>query len=247
MSSERFLIEPDESEEPDGTKSRMSGCLVGCLIACCVAVVLLLVAAVWIARNWQGWLADFGSHAIDTMVEASDLPELEKEEIHAQVARLADAIRTGKLPPEKLAQIMENLMESPLLPTMVVASVEIKYFDRSGLTEEEKEQGRIDLRRFVRGMIDKRIDEDAFQAVIDPIADKQPDGEIRIRETATDEQLRALLKAAKEQADAAEIPAEVDQVDPSDEVQRIIDAVLVADGPEIDPEMNTEPAPAELP
>ena len=241
MPSERFQIEPYESDEPDRTKSRMSGCLVGCLGAFGVSVILLVVAAVWISRNWQDWVADFCLHAIDTMVESSDLPELEKKEIQIQVVRVADAFSAGELPAEKMALIVEYFKESPLLTSMVVASVERKYFDRSGLTDEEKEQGRIDLRRFVRGMVDEEIDEDAFHAAVEPITDKRPDGGWRIRETVTDDQLRALLKAAKEKADAAGIPAEVEEVDPSDEVQRIIDAALLAD----DPEAHVELEPAE--
>ena len=58
------------------------------------------------------------------------------------------------------------------------------------------------------------------------IADRQPNGGWKLRETLTDEQLRAFLKAAKEQADAAAIPEQPESFDPSDEVKRIIDEAL---------------------
>ena len=42
----------------------------------------------------------------------------------------------------------------------------------------------------------------------------------------SDEELRAFFKEAKAQADAAQIPPEPEDIDPSDELKRIIDQAM---------------------
>lgn len=223
MSSDRFEIEPEVVYRE---KSGYSGCLRGCLIAGVVLLVLAGIVAFWIANNWRAWVSDLGVEAVDQMLAESDLSDQERKEVGEQVDRIAEAFRSGQLSGEQLGEAVQKIIESPLMPSLVVSAANEKYLNDSGLTDEEKAQGRIDLQRFVRGMMDEKIKEDQFEEVIAHIAEKQEDGQWQFRDKATDEQLRALLKSAREKADAAEIPAEVEEIDPSDEIRRIIDETL---------------------
>ncbi len=221
--SDRFEIEEPEAYRE---KSGMSGCLKGCLIASAIMLVLVIVVGIWVARNVKGWTADITSQVVNVVIDESDLPDQEKVEIKDQVARLTDAFREGDLSFEQAGKVVEDIMKSPLMPSIVVAGIERKYFEDSGLTEEEKEAGRTALNRFVTGMIEEKIGEQEFEAAMSKIAVKQPDGQWQMRDSVSDEELRGLIDFLKEKADAAEIPAEVQQVDPSDEMKRIIDAAL---------------------
>ena len=58
------------------------------------------------------------------------------------------------------------------------------------------------------------------------VADRQPDGNWRLRQQVSDADLRAALTEAKAQADKAGIAEEPEEFDPSDEFQRIIDEAL---------------------
>ena len=149
MSSDRFEIEPDY---PERERSGWQSCLVGCLIVTVVLLVLGGIAVRWIWVNWRNVVADAGTEVFAKLVDQSELPDLEKGEVKAQINRLGDAFRENRIPPERIGMILEGFFESALFTSSVVMAVERKHFDQSELTDEEKEQGRKDLRRFVRGM-----------------------------------------------------------------------------------------------
>ena len=223
MSDDRFGI---DEPQPSGQTSMLSGCLKGCLIVGVIGLIVAAIGIYWISQNWRGVLADFGTGIVEAVIEESELPDQEKSEIMEQFNRIAGAFREGELSGEQLALVIEQVAESPLLPSIVVQGINRKYFANSGLTEEEKEAGRTALNRFVRGMIDEKISEDSFEQAMSKIAVKQADEQWEFKDSVTDEELRELIQFLKEKADAAEIPEVIDEVDPSDEMKRIIDSAL---------------------
>lgn len=214
------------SDEDARGRSKWTSCLIGCLGVLAVLIVLAAIAGIWIGRNWRGLFADVGSQAVNQVIDSSELPPQEKVEVKAQVERVAKGFRNGEISSKQAAAIMEKLTKSPLMPSLVVAAVEKTYFDRSGLSNEEKAQGRQSLTRFARGAIDGKIDQKAIDGVMAHVADRRPNGQWQLRSQVSDAELRAALADAKSQADAAGIPAEPEKFDPSDEVKRIIDEAL---------------------
>ncbi|HYO24875.1 MAG TPA: hypothetical protein VEQ85_07990 [Lacipirellulaceae bacterium] len=194
-----------------------------------IGVALLIVGAVaayFIARNWRDWTADLGVQVVEQTLEASDLPAPEKAEIGAQVDRVATAFREGKLSARQIEALVQRLAASPLATSLVVAAVESKYLQKSGLPEEEKSAGRTTLRRFARGVIDSSIPEAQRDAALAHLADRDADGGWTLRERVSDDELRAFFAAAEAEADAAQIPDEPEVVDPSEELRRVIDDAL---------------------
>jgi len=241
MANERFVI---EEEQPYRETSKAGCCLKGCLIAGGIFLIVLLLLGFWVSRNWQRWAADLGSEVLNQIIDEADWSKPEKEEVKQQVARLAGAVRNGNLTGEQLGQVMQLILESPLLTSIVVAGIEKEYIEPSGLDEAEKEAGRVALRRFMRGMIVQKISEDDFEEAMSKIADKGPNGEWQMRDAATDDQLRELIQLVQDKSDAAEIPEEVEDVDPSAEMRRIIDTALGEDTAEAAEEpTDEEPAP----
>ena len=223
-------------------RSSSSGCLKGCLIAAVIVILIALGVVVWVMLSWKGWVADFTTEAVGVMIDESDWPDQEKLELKAEVERLGQAFRNGDLSGDQLLVLMEEIADSPLMTTMVVAAIETKYVDDSGLSDEEKEAGRVALRRFVRGMINDKISEDDLDEAMRHIADKGPDGEWELRESVSDDELRKLFEIVEAKADEAGIPEEVEEVDPSDELRRIIDEAL-AGGGQAEAETEAEPEP----
>lgn len=222
----RFDPDPTYTEAPPRERSGCRSCMTGCLIVGAVLLVLLIIAGIWIYRNWRDWGADFASMALAQAVDATALPAGEKQEMKVQVDRVTEAFRDQRLPIEKLGTLVEQIVESPVMTTLVVSAAEKQYLDESGLSDEEKVDGRQILRRFLRGLIDEKIKEPEFDAVMAHIADRQPGGNWELREQVSDEDLRKFLAAAKEAADKAEIPDEPEAVDPSEELKKMIDAAL---------------------
>ncbi|HEX3602312.1 MAG TPA: hypothetical protein VHU84_19315 [Lacipirellulaceae bacterium] len=226
-SDPRFDVFPNEGQVPK-QRSKWASCLIGCLAALGIVMVLLIGIGVWMMFHWRGFVADVGSQAIGQMVDTSDLPQQEKVEVKQQVDRIDKAFRDGKISMEQMGAIIQKVMDSPLMPSLIVAGVDKKYLDHSGLSNEEKAQGRIALNRFMSGAIAKKIDEKGIDAVMTHVADRQANGSWRLRQQVSDADLRAAIGEAKAQADTAGIAAEPPPFDPSDELKRIIDDSMPA-------------------
>jgi hypothetical protein len=80
----------------------------------------------------------------------------------------------------------------------------------------------------MRGAIDEKISQADVKKAMAPVSTEKPDGNLELKESVTDDELKAFLATAKAEADAAEIPAQVEAVDPSDEFKRLVDQTLGA-------------------
>lgn len=226
-SDHRFSAEVSESDPQEKKeKSGWSTCLTGCLIAVLVMIVLIAIALFWVSRNWREWASNYGAQALKQVIDESQLPVQEKVEIKVQIDRVADAVREGRVSREQLGTLMQTMLESPLMTSFVAAAVESQYFDKSDLSDEEKSDGKRTVRRFLRGTIDGKIDQQGIDAAMSHVADREANDNWKLRKQVSDEELRAFLAEAKAQADEAGVAEEPEDVDPSDEVKRIVDEVL---------------------
>jgi hypothetical protein len=216
----------DQYDLPPRPRSAWKTCLIGCLGVLAVFILLAVIAGFWVGRNWRGWFANFGAEAINQGIDSSDLPPQEKLEVKEQVGRVAKGIRDKQISMEQAGRIVDKLVHSPLMPTLVVVTVGNRYFDRSGLSNDEKTAGQKSLKRFASGIVDHKIDEEGIDAVMKHVANRKPDNSWELRSRVSDAELRAALTEAKAQADAAGVPDDPPEIDPSDEVKRIIDESL---------------------
>lgn len=233
----QFRVQDDRFEggastEAPKKKSALATCLTGCLIVFVVVLVLGTIAGIWIWRKLPEWGADFASQGAKQAISETDLPEEEKAEISVQIDRLADAARARKLSMSQLGEFFQNFVQSPLMTTLAMSMIDKKYIEPSGLTDDEKAEARITVQRFMRGAIDQKISEADIEKAMSPVSTRKPDGTTELKNKVTDDELKAFLATAKEQADAAEIPEEVEAVDPSDEFKRLVDKTLSEGGDE---------------
>jgi hypothetical protein len=225
--ADEHLFTADVAAPP--TEKRRSGwqnCFIGCLIVCVILFVLLALVAFWISRNWRDWIATGGTEGIRQAMLDSQLPPQEQQEIMVQVDRVATAFRDKQVSAEQLGVLAEKLMQSPLMSAIVASTIDRQYLAKSNLSEEEKTEDRRTLQRFVRGVIDKKIDEQGLDAAMTHVADRDRQGHWQLKKQLTDEELRAFFAEAKRQADDAGIPAQPAEIDPSEEVKKIVDAAL---------------------
>lgn len=230
----RFEIEPAEYSTTRKRRSTFASCLLGCLMVAGILMILIAIGAFWLSRNWRGFVADFGKQRVNEAIDASDLPAQEKVEIKEQVERVGTEFGEGRISMEQAVQIIENLTKSPLMPMMTVATIDAIYLDRSGLSDEEKADGRVTLQRYVQGTMEGKISQQDLDSVMSHIADRQGKQGWKLRQRVSDADLRAAIKEAELQADAADIPAEVEvTIDPSDEFKKAIDEALAEPGAEV--------------
>jgi hypothetical protein len=224
VQDDRFESGANAPEAPK-KKSALATCLTGCLIAFVVMLVLGALAAWWIWNNAASWAAGAGSQVAKEMINQTELPEEEKTDISLQIDRLADAGKAGELTLPQLSKFFQDFAQSPLMTTLAMSVIDKKYITPSGLSDEEKAEAQVTVQRFMRGAIDQKFNEAAMEKAMAPVSEER-EGQVVLREKVTDEELRAFLKNAKSEADAAGIPAEVESVDPSDEFKRLVDQTL---------------------
>ena len=212
--------------KPDLPKSEGRGCLKGCLIAAAVLLILAIVAAWIVSLNWRDWTGAFVRTGLEETLNEMDLPAEEKEQIQEQVERVVTAFEEGTLTGDQVEMLFDELVQSPLPGAVIAFSIEKKYFDRPDLSDEEKDAGRTTLRRCVRGYSDGDLTEEDVDAVLGHIGTKDPDGSWVFRDDVTDEELRKFLAEARKRADTAGVAETVEEVDPSDEIKRIVDPIL---------------------
>jgi hypothetical protein len=225
----RFSADVEGLGMPVERKSRWQSCLTGCLVVFVILIIVAVLVGFWISRNWRGLASSFGTAVIQQGVEASQLPAEEKQQIMVQVERVAQAFRENTISQKQLENLAHKLVESPLMSLMVASTIDQQYFAKSGLSNEEETEGRQTVQRFFRGSIDEKINEAGIDAAMAHVADRDPaNGQWKLRQTLTDDQLRAFLAEAKKQADAAGIPEQPAEIDPSEEIKKIVDAALAA-------------------
>lgn len=205
-----------------GRGVRRGGLLQGCLIALVVIVVLLGVAGYFAYTNFRSFAAQAMQTQISAAIDKSQLPEDQKAGIKAEVQTLAQDFKDKKVTLEQLGQILEELTEGPILPIGGVALVEEKYIKTSAMTDEEKAASVRTLRRFARGLAEKKIQREVLNDVVKPIVNIKADGSWQFKETVTAQELQQFLDAVKTKADEAQIPDEDYVVDVAGEVRRAI-------------------------
>ena len=207
-----------------------NGCLWGCLIAGLIGLLVLVVGCIggvyYVTYQAKQLMVTGVRFVVVQGIEQSELTAEDKKQVIAEVDRLVDAYKQGKINEKDAENILTELQESPLIPLFVCFGIEKQYLDKSGLTDEEKADARKQLQRLVRGGMDKKIDESDIQALLAPLQQNGPNGQQQMKPTLTDEEIKTFIAGAKELADEAEIPDEAFAIDIGDEVKRIVDRGL---------------------
>ncbi len=224
----RFTADVEGTGGPVERKSGWKSCLTGCLIVFVILVVIAILIGFWIARNWRDWAATAATEGIKQMISGSQLPAQEQQEIMVEVDRVAKGFREKTISAEQLGKLAQSFVESPLMSVIGASMIEKEYFAKSGLSAEEKTAGSQTLQRFIRGSIDEKINKAGIDAAMVYVADRDPQGQWKLHQNISDADMRAFLAEAKKQADAAGIPEQPAEIDPSEEIKKIVDEALAA-------------------
>jgi len=204
------------------------GVLAGCLITLGVLFLIVVVGVIYVAMNAGKW-ATAGGHALAVeMVNQSDMTQDDKNAIIAELDGLKAGVDSGEISMEDMGKVMEGLAESPLIPVAAMTFMEKQYIRPSGLSDEEKADAKLHIGRFARGVFNKNISQTAIEEVTAPISEPDPQnpGQTRLKEKATDEEIREFITRVKQHADDAEVSSEPFEVDIPAEFKKVIDKAL---------------------
>lgn len=224
--SDPFLSE-DQEAVPE--KKGLSGCAIAG-IGCSVIIVLLLIAvgvgAWWISRHGRQFGTDFAAAAMKEGLRELDVPDEQRQRMHARIDDVGKRFKEGELELEQVAMIFQKLSQSPILPAGVSLFAKRVYIRDSGLDDDEKQAAHLAIQRFSRGVIDELIPETERESVLDMISTKDPNGNRQFKQKLTDAELRAFVAAAGKAADDAGVPDKVPEINFADEFDKAIDEAL---------------------
>ena len=200
---------------------------------------VLLVGGIWyVAANADRWLVGLGREAIVAMIQDSEIPAQEKTEVIEQIDRVVTAYKDRKINQEDLNRVLTELQDSPALTVVSLYGIDESYLADSKLSEAEIAAGRRAFQRVIRGVYEKKIEEDALYDALpeerEMSTGNQTDGAI-VRPASTnseseisDDDLREAITKLKVMADNAQIPDEPFQLDIGDEIKKVVDKALAA-------------------
>lgn len=207
-------------------RNRRGNLLVGCLTALGIFLIVVIIATVFVIRMWRGWAAGWMESGIETALVQMKIDDAEQAEIMGHVSTLMTRFKDKEIGFEELALIAESIAESPLLGAAIVGGVDALYFKESGLSEEEKAEGRVQLARYAQGLRQKSIDPDTLDSVLKSVSTSTPDSNdiqinvpeklniiLRSADEVSDDDLREVIAQARAKSDEAginEFPEEID-------------------------------------
>jgi hypothetical protein len=203
---------------------------------------VVCVAGVWyVATNVEGWLVSLGREAIVAGINDSDLPQAEKDEVIAQVDRVANAYKEKKINQQDLEKFMTELQDAPAMQALALYGIDEIYLSEANLPPAELAAARRTFQRAIRGVLEGKISQDTLLASF-PQEDElmqlaqNADGNLKPEDVrlvgnapgddVNTEDLREMLVKLKVACDNAGIPDEDYQPDIGDEVKKLVDRLL---------------------
>ncbi|MBU6414004.1 MAG: hypothetical protein KGS45_11070 [Planctomycetes bacterium] len=194
----------------------------GCLIAAGIVLALIVAIVIWVALSWKGWAGSVMRQSTTGIVQKSSLADDQKSAVISRVDALTKDFEDGKISTEQFGNVMKALAESPIMAAGAVYGIDKAHIEKSGLTKEEKDAGRLELQRVARGMSDGSLKPQNLQAVIDTVSETDPFGNKKMKQKLTDADLKALFAKSKETADAAKVSNEPFTIDLVYEIDKVI-------------------------
>ena len=220
----------DSQERDDAGAPKSNGCrniAIGCGCLTVLLVVVGISVGLWVQQNWKGLAADAAKMVAQQAVQEAEMPAADKQRVLDRLNRLADDFKSGKISTEQMVRVFEEVAQSPLFPIAMVMFAEKQYVGPSGLTAEEKQAAKRTLQRLARGSFEKSISSEKLEEVMSLIQIDQGNGQKKMKEKLTDDELKTFLARAQQVADEAAVPDEPFEVNIPDELDKAIDDALM--------------------
>jgi len=209
-----------------GPVARRGNLLVGCLAVLGVVVLLAVVGGVIVSMNWRGWVSSGMNTTMKAVVAETNLPQDQVGRINTQVDQLTAAFEAGDLTLEDMGRVAEAVEGHPILPAGVLEYVESKQESVTGLSDEERAAGRLATQRLQRATIEQGLTFTDLEPILEPISQRDQDGDQIILQNPTVPQLKLYAEEAAKKADELGVPVEPYDVDIAEQIERLINDTL---------------------
>ena len=233
------LVSKRRVRKYESRRGGMSAGCMGCLVVAIVLLALVLGGGIYAWMNWKNWAGDLAIAGVTQFVDASELTDEQKTALKGEFTSIVERFKSGEITLDQLAAAAKKLEDSPIVPAGLALAANAKYIAPSSLTEEEKSDARIQISRFVHGVIEEKIPKDKIDAAVAPIALQTQPGQWQFKDQSLvkTEELKTLVANMRKEADDAGVAEQPPEVDLAAEIRKIMDEVLTGAA-------STSPAPS---
>jgi hypothetical protein len=198
-----------------------------------LGVVFVLTHRDLVASRYRGYA--------EQMVKALDLSLPDQQRVMTRVDRVLDLYREETLTDEQSEKLVEEFNASALPKIVAILAIDVRMLPSSTLDKDLQEQARRNVRRLIRGVVERKIGvtelEPVFRDMTRRRDDTAPPPEQSENETTTlafdrslpDEDLEALLKTVAGVLESHEISGDDSAGDIAGEVDRVAAVVFGPD------------------
>jgi hypothetical protein len=219
------MTEEQDLQTPVEQPQAKSGCSTGLKVVGigCGTIILLILIVIGVLY-WKGRdiAASIASKGVTHMIDQSGLPDEQKARLQDLAGGLIEEFKNNELTTEELAGIMMSFGESNLFPLMFIDAMGDGYINKSGLSEEEKEAGRLSVDRFVRGVAEEKIESRDTGEVLGVVIEQVGENQYRAKDSLTDKEVRSLIEKMNACSDSANIPQEPYVLDVAAEFEKVV-------------------------
>ncbi len=191
-----------------------------------LAIIISCAGGIWLYFNWRWAFGSSVGEVAKQVVKDSNLPSDQKQRINVQIDRITTAFINESLTMEKAEQLVNRIANSPIVPYVIGEAVKANYVQQSNLSDEQQKMVIDQTQRFMRGVMDKKIDKAKVDQVLGIISTKNAEGQVAIKQNLTDEELLKFAEEAQKAANEVGVDEEVEEVDLAAEIEKAVDEVL---------------------
>lgn len=210
-----------EFDKPKSTRTRK---FLG--IGCLAIIIIVVLIGAYIIWNYKNMVATRLRTIVAQVVEKSDLPDDQKNQIKQYGEQLANDIQSGKITMPQLGAVAKELEQGPVFPLAMLHAAQITFVRKSDLSDEQKADADLALQRYSRGIVERTIQRDQVDETLSQIQEQDKKGNRKLKTTLSTEELETLIAQVKQQADDAGVPNESYQVNLAHEVRIAIDRAM---------------------
>lgn len=205
----------------------IKGMLIGCALVGVIVAMVMLGTYIYLKKHgaefFSGLMGDFLNRAL----AQSTLSEEQQKAIQDQFDRVTEKFKAGEINEEHLTRFGDAFADGDLFHLMILEYVEEKWIPDSGLTEEQKANGALEIQRTKRGLAEGTFTRDQI-VYIQKALPMETDayGNEQLVQEPTDKQLSDLIGDLKIVNDEAEIPEGEYRVDYANYVREMVDEIL---------------------
>ena len=193
-------------------------------IGCLVVAVIVIGFGVYVGLNLRKWSATVVQKSLMAVGETADLSPEQKSAFGYRVERLGEDFQAGNITYGQLGQIAQEM--TAVFQAAVLYAFDERYIKPSVLSDAEKAQGRLTLRRFVRGELDGTIPAGTVDEVLRMASTERSGGKRAMKETLTRSELEEVLARMKQEADNARVPEGPHEPDFAGSIDRATQRIL---------------------